>query len=388
MHFKPTATSWIEISKSALENNIRFIQKLLPEQCTFSAVVKGNAYGHDIDVYGPLAYSCGVRHFSVYSIKEAYRLLYAVQENDYTILCLGNLTDTEMSWAIDHNIEFYINNLRSLQLAITTATACRKKAVVHIEIETGMNRTGFELKDFKKVWELIDSRQEYLYVKGLCTHLAGAESITNHERIQGQIKRFELIKADVERMGFTIPQYHLACSAVVLRYPDHIYNLARIGIMQYGFFPNNETFTHYLLRNPEELNPLKRVISWKSRVIDLKEVTAGNYVGYGTSYYTDVDTKVAVIPVGYAYGYARSLSNHGRILINGHIVEVIGTINMNMLTVDVSNLPDVKIGDEVVLIGKQGKQEISVSSFSEFSNQLNYELLARLPLDIDRIVVD
>jgi len=387
MHFKPTATSWIEISRSALENNIQFIKKLLPEHCTFSAVIKGNAYGHDIEVYGPLAYACGLRHFSVYSIKEAYRLLHAVQENDHTTLCLGNLSEEEMCWAIDHNIEFYINNLRSLALAISTAMACKKQAIVHIEVETGMNRTGFEFSALKKVFQLVNSQQQFLHVKGVCTHLAGAESITNNERIQDQIERFESVKSLIAGMGITIPQYHLACSAVVLRYPEHLYDIARIGIMQYGFFPNNETFTHYLLKNPDQLNPLKRVMSWKTRVIDVKEVAAGNYVGYGTSYYTDVDTKVAIIPVGYAYGYARSLSNHGRILINGHIVEVIGTINMNMLTVDVSNLPDVAIGDEVVLIGKQGKQEISVSSFSEFSNQLNYELLARLPLDIDRIVV-
>ncbi len=388
MHFKPTATSWIEVSKSALENNILFIKKLLPEKCIFSAVVKGNAYGHDIEVYGSLAYSCGLRHFSVYSINEAYRLFHTINENDYTILCLGNLNDEEMRWAINHKVEFYINNLRSLDLAIAAAMDCEKKAVIHIEVETGMNRTGLESRGLEEVLELASSHPEYLYVKGVCTHLAGAESINNHERIQNQIERFESVKAAISRKGINVPQYHLACSAVVLRYPEHLYDLARVGIMQYGFFPNNETFIHYHLKNPDQTNPLKRVMSWKSRVIDIKVVAEGNYVGYGTSYYTDVDTKVAVIPVGYAYGYARSLSNHGRILINGHMVEVIGTINMNMLTVDVSNLPDVQIGDEVVLIGKQGKQEISVSSFSEFSNQLNYELLARLPLDIERILVE
>lgn len=387
MHYKPTTTSWIEISQSALKNNIQFIQSILPKLCIFSSVVKGNAYGHDIDIYAPLAYANGIRHFSVYSAQEAYRLKKVIP-SDATILCMGNLTIEEMQWANEQNIEYYINSFKALNNAIEAAKKSNRKAIIHLELETGMNRTGVDLKDYQNIWTLLEANDSWLMVKGICTHLAGAESITNYKRITEQIKRFRKIKKMNINLNIDIPQYHLACSAVAIRYPNQTYDLARIGIMQYGFFPNNETYMHYLLQNPGIENPLKRVMSWKSKIVDIKLVKAGEFIGYGSSYYTNIETKIAIIPVGYAYGYARSLSNHGRILINGHRVEVIGTINMNMLTADISSIPEVNIGDEVVLIGKQDGLEISVSSFSEFSNQLNYELLARLPMDIERKIVD
>lgn len=387
MHYKPSATSWIEISKSALEHNIQFIKGILPADCIFSSVIKGNAYGHDIDIYGPMAYDCGIRHFSVYSAQEAARILKVVS-NDCTILCLGNLDKEEINWANAHGVEYYVNNFPTLENAIASAQQNGNIAKVHIEVETGMNRTGFPIKDLKKVFSIVAAASAYVQIIGICTHLAGAESITNYKRITEQIKRFKNLQLKITQSEMPRPIYHLACSAVAIRYPKQAYDLARIGIIQYGFFPNNETYMHYLLKNPLKENPLRRVISWKSKVVDLKMVKAGEFVGYGTTYYTNVPTKIAIIPVGYAYGYARSLSNHGRILINGVIVDVIGTINMNMLTVDVSILPDVQLGDEAVMIGKQGDQELSVSSFSEFSNQLNYELLARLPMEIERKVVE
>jgi alanine racemase len=163
-------------------------------------------------------------------------------------------------------------------------------------------------------------------------------------------------------------------------------DMARIGIMQYGFWPSRETFINYLSKKSDKSDPLKRVITWKSTIMTKHKVKAGEFVGYGNSYMAENETEVAIIPVGYAHGYSRSLSNQGRVLIHGQRMGVIGMVNMNMLIVDVTNIPDCEIGDEVVLIGKQGDLEISVSSFGELSIQLNYELLTRLPQDIPRIV--
>jgi alanine racemase len=387
MQSKLTPTSWLEISKSALQNNINFIQKMLGKKTIFSSVIKGNAYGHDIEVYSQLAYDCGIRHFSVYSANEAERFLNAIK-GDFTLLILGNLSEEEMFWAIENEVEFYIINLSSLERAINSAKKAKKLAKIHLEFETGMNRTGIDFNDLELAISTFKNNENLLDLKGVCTHLAGAESVTNYKRIEDQIKVFKKIKKRFKIEKNLKPLYHIACSAGVLRYPKYVFDMARIGILQYGFFPNNETFIYYVLKNDIQENPLQRVISWKTKVVEIKNVKAGEFIGYGSSFYTNIPTKIAILPVGYAFGYARSLSNQGKVLINGGREDVIGTINMNMLTIDVTNLPDVKIGDEVVLIGKQGDQEISVSSFSEFSNQLNYELLARLPMDIERIVVE
>ena len=387
MQSKHSSTSWLELSKSALEENIRFIKNILGDDVIFSSVVKGNAYGHDISVYCPLAYECGVRHFSVYSAHEAARVLESVHGN-FQLLILGTIDAQEVVWAVEHDIEFYVINFQSFENAINAAKQTGKKAKIHIEFETGMNRTGFYYKDFKKIIALVLANSELVALVGVCTHLAGAESVTNYKRIADQIKLFRKIKTRLNAETSLQPIYHIACSAAILRYPKNLFDLARIGILQYGFFPNNETFIYYALKHKNQDNPLRRVISWKTKVVDIKTVKPGQFIGYGTSYCTNAETKIAIIPVGYGFGYSRSLSNHGRVLIHGTRQDVIGTINMNMLTVDVTQLDNVQIGDEVVLIGKQGEQEITVSSFSEFSNQLNYELLARLPMDIERRIVE
>jgi alanine racemase len=165
-------------------------------------------------------------------------------------------------------------------------------------------------------------------------------------------------------------------------------DLVRVGILQYGFFPSREVYIEYRQKNRDNPNPLRRLISWKSRIMDIKPIKAGEFVGYGTSYLANDAMRIASIPMGYAQGYARGLSNVGRVLVRGQRVAVVGTVNMNMMMIDVTNVQGVERGDEVVLIGNQGDQEISVSSFGEFSDLLNYELLTRLPEDIPRSIVE
>jgi len=164
-------------------------------------------------------------------------------------------------------------------------------------------------------------------------------------------------------------------------------DLVRIGIMQYGFWSSRETFIGYINGHEDKSDPLKRVICWKSKVMSTKSVKTGEFIGYGTSYLAQRDMKIATIPVGYAHGFSRGLSNQGRVLINGYRVSVIGIVNMNLITVDITNIPETKKGDEAVLIGNQGDLSISVASFSELSNQPDYELLTRLNYNIPRTVV-
>ena len=177
-------------------------------------------------------------------------------------------------------------------------------------------------------------------------------------------------------------------SAAFLRFPKSQYDLVRVGILQYGFWPSVETYIATEGMHENATDPLQRLISWKSRIMNVKEVAKGEYIGYGTSYLATQTTKVAAVPVGYSHGFSRSLSNAGRALVRGTRVGVIGVVNMNVMMLDVSHIPSVEVGDEVVLIGEQGNQSISVSSFSEYSDQMNYELLTRLPQDIPRYITD
>ena len=380
-------TSYLEISKSALEHNYSFLREFVHEGVKISSVVKGNAYGHGIEQFVPLAIQCGVDHFSVFSAQEAYRVAKVAGE-DCTIMIMGYLNSEQIAWAVENDVEFYVFELARLNTAVEIARKTGKKARIHIEVETGMNRTGFENGDLKKVLEILRSNADVLEFVGLCTHYAGPESIANFYRIQKQQQVFAKISKWFASRQMKPQIRHTACSAAAMRYPKTQMDLVRLGIVQYGFFPTREVFVEYISKRRIMENPLKRLLSWKSRVMDVKKVKTGEFIGYGTSYLASSDITIATIPVGYSNGFSRSLSNQGRVLIHGQRVSVLGLINMSMATVDVTGIENVNIGDEVVLIGRQGDLEITVASFSEFSDLVNYELLTRLPAELPRMIVD
>jgi alanine racemase len=247
-----------------------------------------------------------------------------------------------------------------------------------------MNRTGFDLKDISRVAKYLIKEQDYIYFKGLCTHYAGAESIANYYRITKQIETFNKAEEVFKLYGIQPEIKHSACSAASMMFPETRMDLVRVGIIQYGFWPSQEVLVTYLNSKKKKIDPLQRVISWKSEVMSVKRVKSGEFVGYGTSYMAKDNMKIATIPLGYSHGYSRSLSNQGRTLINGKHCGVIGTVNMNMLTIDVTELENVKKGDEVILIGDQENLTLSVASFSDLSNMLNYELLTRISKTIPR----
>lgn len=379
-------TSHINLKKAALKNNLSFIQNLIGEDCKMSSVVKGKAYGHGIEEYVVMAEECGVNHFSVYSTDEAQRV-FNVKNTNTSIMIMGSVDDDGLAWAIDNDIEVWVFDEERLNKALQLAENLRKKAKLHIEIETGMYRTGFENGEIKNVIQTLQGNLEHHTLVGICTHFASAESISNYYRIKEQIKRFKRVLKQFEKATLHPVYRHACCSAALLRFPEMRMDMVRVGILQYGFWPSTETFIDYTQKNKTMDEPLHRIISWKSHVMSVKHVKTGEYIGYGTSYLAQSDTKIGIVPVGYGHGFARSLSNQGRALINGIRMAVIGTVNMNSLAVDLSEVESVKKGDSVTLIGRDGELDVSVASFSEATNQLNYELLTRLPMHIPRIVV-
>lgn len=386
---------YIELSKSAFKKNIEFLRDYIGDDVRFSSVIKGNAYGHGIRPFINMAEQCGIDHFSVFSADEAYKAKEVVSEGS-EIMIMGMIDNEELEWAIENEIGFFVFELDRLKAAAIMAEKVGTPARIHLQLETGMNRIGLSESQLDETVKFIQDNQELFELDGVCTHYAGAESIANYFRINRQIKRFKQLYRRIGHKGLTPKYRHTACSAAALAYPETIMDMVRIGIAQYGFWPSRETYM-YVMKNyysennkhaMERDDPLTRVISWKSRVMSTKAVDVGEFIGYGNVYMTNRAETIATVPIGYSHGFGRNLTNMGRVLINGKRAPVVGLVNMNLITVEVTDIPNVNKGDEVVIIGKQRDNEISVASFSEMSNFLNYEVLTRLPSDLPRYVVE
>ncbi|RZT97365.1 alanine racemase [Ancylomarina subtilis] len=380
-----TESSIITLDEESLQNNVAFLKKKIGKHVIISAVVKANAYGHGIEQIVPLFEKHGINHYSVFSYKEAIRV-YNSLPAPHPIMIMGWISDEDMIDTIKKGIEFFIFNTERLQVALSYAKSLNTKANIHLEAETGMNRSGLNMNELNQAISLIKDNEDYINIAGFCTHLAGAESISNHSRIQKQLKRYQQMLTVLKKNDIN-PQYrHVANSAASFVYPKARMDMVRIGIMLYGFWSSTEVFIQYINNRANKKDPLDRILSWKSQIMSIKEVKCGEFVSYGLSYLAQTNIKTALIPIGYASGYNRSLSNKGIILIQDQICNVIGSVNMNMIIADVSNIPDAKVGDEVVIIGKQNGLEIKVSAFSDISDQLNYEVLAHLSESIKRTV--
>lgn len=383
---KSLQSSRIVLSESALRQNILFLKSRLKPGVRFSSVIKGNAYGHGISSFIPMAERSGVKHFSVFSADEAEGVLKFRSWPETDVMIMGMIRDDELEWAVENGIEFYLFEEERLNKAIEAARKIGNRAKVHLQIETGMNRTGFERDEWKTIFGRVNAHREELELKGICTHYAGAESVANYLRIQNQDSVFR----DALKLASSIfgekPFAHASSSAAFLTYPYKQYDMVRVGIAQYGFWPSREIYMHNLKNRvmDRDHDPLARVMTWKSEVMNTKWVEEGEFIGYGNVYMAGRRMKIATVPVGYTHGFGRNLTNTGFVLIRGERAGVSGLVNMNMITVDVTDIEGAQKGDEVVMIGKQGGDEITVASFGEMTNNLNYEILTRLPASIPR----
>jgi alanine racemase len=377
-------SSRIELSLSALRKNISFIKSKTGPEAVFSSVVKANAFGHGIDPFVPMAEKCGIRHFAVASSHEAFEVIQA-RNLDSRVMIMGILYDTDLEWVIGNEVEFFVYDLQRLEKARDVARKTGKKAVIHLEVETGGNRTGLPEEDIGRAVNFIRRNTEYVRYEGFCTHFAGIESLANQFRIKRQLKKFGNLFSKSTKNGFSPSLRHTACSAAALAFPETVMDLVRIGTSQYGLWPSPDIYNLHLQHTGKlKDSPLTRVLSWKTDIMHVKRIKKDEFVGYGTSYQAEKDMTIAVLPIGYSNGYPRSLSNKGVVLIHGKKAPVVGLINMNVFMVDITSIPEAKPGDEVVLIGRQKNHTITIRSFSEFTNLINNELVSRLPAAIPR----
>ena len=380
-------SSRIELSQSSLTKNINFIKKKVGEGVRVSSVVKANAYGHGILQFVKMAERAGINHFSTASAFEAEEVLEAKSVSS-DIMIMGILYNEDLDWAIENGIEFFVFNYDRLPLILEKAKKLEKPAKVHIEVETGANRTGLPAKEFAKTLTFLKKNSAHVIFKGLCTHFGGAESFANLFKINSQHDRYKAFLKECKQKNILPEIRHIACSAAALAYKDTVYDMVRIGVAQYGFWPSPDIYyTHLQSIGKQSDGALKRIFTWKTDVMDIRDVNAGEFIGYGTSYQATQDMKVAVMPLGYSNGYPRAQSNTGHVLIKGKKAPIVGLINMNLFMVDVSHIGDVIVGDEVVLVGRQNNNTINISSFTQVTQLLNNEMLSRLPSAIPRKIV-
>lgn len=380
-------SSRIELSQSALQNNIDFIRAKAGEGTVISSVVKANAYGHGIQEFVPMAEKCGIRHFAVASSYEAEEVLEA-RTTDADIMIMGILYPEDLPWVIEEEIAYFVYDYPRLERSVEVAAEAGKKARIHLELETGGNRTGMEREQLGPAVDLLKDHPDKLTLEGVCTHYAGIESLSNQFRIQRQQKQFGEMCKEISSAGITPGLRHTACSAAVLAFPETVMDMVRVGTAQYGLWPSPDIYNLHL-RQEERVSdrPLRQVLSWKTDIMHLKRVAEGEFIGYGTAYRAPRGMQVAVIPLGYGNGYDRSLSDGGHVLIRGEEAPIVGTVNMNVFMVDVTDIEDVQIRDEVVLIGCQQDKAISIKSFTEVTDIINNEFVSRLPSAINRRIV-
>jgi alanine racemase len=380
-------SSTIELSQKALTGNINFLKKQVGPNVQISCVIKANAYGHGIEHYLPMAEKAGINHFSVASSREAYKAKEAAKPTT-RIMIMGILYDEDLPWVLKNNVEFYVFHYQRLEKVAVLAKQLGLKARVHLEVETGANRTGLAEKTFAQCLSVLQHNKEYLQFEGLCTHFGGAETFSNDFKIQRQYKRFKTYYKLCQTKKI-LPRYrHLASSAAALSFAASHFEMVRVGVAQYGFWPSPDVYYHHLVQSGKKSETgLRRLFTWKTDVMDVRAVPEGEFIGYGTAYQATRPMTIAVLPLGYSNGYPRGQSNNGHVLIHGKKAPICGLINMNLFMVDVSHIPQTRIGDEVVLIGRQKNNVIKVASFTQSTQLLNQEMMSRLPADIPRKAV-
>jgi alanine racemase len=372
--------SWIEIDASRLRSNIDAFRSAAGSGTSIMAVVKANAYGHGLEAVAPVAAE-RADWLGVNCIDEALTTTRLGIKKPVAIL--GH---TPLEQLDDVATNGYRQVLYRLDVARALSEAARKhrtSARVHLKIETGTNRQGIRLSDLPGfIGEL--ARLPGIDVEGAYTHFANIEDTLDPSFAESQVRKFKEALGILERAGIRPAQIHASATAGTLLYPEMAFSMVRVGIGQYGIWPSRET--QLAARERGKKPSLAPVLTWKTRVAQVKEVQAGDYVGYGLTYRTSRPMKLVVLPIGYYDGYDRKLSNSGRALVHGQPASVIGRVAMNMTMLDVTDI-GADLDDEVVLIGRQGDAEIRVEELAEKTGSIPYEVLARINPLISRVLV-
>jgi alanine racemase len=371
--------TWVEIDRAALLANLHACRQCVGPYCRLLALVKGNAYGHGLLEVARILLEAGVDGLGVEAVGEAATLRTAGLA--CPILLVGPVPAANIPLLVSHRLTPMLTSLEQVRSvgAFTCQTACALD--VHLKFDTGMHRQGIMRHELPELLDVL-AKCPGLQVCGVATHLARADEAEHPEWSRRQLERFHEVVTVLAAAGIHAPIRHAANSAAALLWPEARLDMVRLGIALYGFWPSPA-----VQKRCTDRVTLQPVLTWKTRVAAVKGVPAGCPVGYNASYTTVRPSRLAVLPVGYYDGYSRSLSNRGQVLIRGARAPVCGRVSMNLMTVDVTPIPDVQPGDEVVLLGRQGQATITAEDMADWLGTIHYEVTTRINPLIPRLVV-
>jgi len=376
--------TWVELSKSALVNNVKTLARMAGGRMT-AVSVKANAYGHGLtEIVGLLKDMDEVAYLTVHSLEEAV----ACRESGWKkkIMVLGPLPLVGIAAVIEYDLEPVVFTREALAALGKISDKMKKKVPTHLKLETGTHRQGITEKELPAFAALY---QKYPYLKkplGASMHFANIEDTTVHEYAEYQLKNFNRLVKMMAGLGIKPKIRHTASSAALILFEHTRFELVRPGIAVYGHWPSKETYLSYRLEGGAN-NIFQPVLTWKTSVTQIKDVPADSFIGYGCTYRTTTPTRLAVLPVGYCDGYDRALSNRAYVLIKGRRAPVRGRVCMNLMMVDITDIGGVKLEDEVTLIGRDGSERITAEQLADWQGTINYEILSHISQALSRNVI-
>lgn len=368
--------TYIELDLEALAHNVRAIREHLPEGTEVMAVVKANAYGHGAIPIARAALKAGASRLAVALLEEGLELRRAGIE--VPILVLGYTDPGTLPYAQRERIAVSIFTEDQVERAIPHLSPQFPPLLTHLKVDTGMHRIGFLSPEsfLRTAKRIVDS--EVMVLDGLFSHFSMADDPTSDYSVT-QYRRFQEWMERLKREGIRPKTIHINNSAGSLRFPAWGHTMVRFGISLYGLYPSEAV-------EKEGILPLQPVLSLKTQIVQVKELPAGEPVSYGGTYVTSVPSRIATLPIGYGDGVDRRLSNRGFVLVHGRRAPIIGRVCMDQCMIDVTAIPDVKVGDEAVLIGRQGTEEIRADDIASLLGTINYEVVTRLSARLPRLV--
>ncbi|TDJ00399.1 MAG: alanine racemase [Caldithrix sp.] len=367
MSFRAT---WAEINLGAIAHNLQEIKKKVAP-AEIMAVIKADAYGHGLKEVARVALENNARYLGVSAVEEGVQLR---KQTTTPILVFGGFFENQIKACLEHDLELTLFDFERAGALSKQAQASGNSAKVHIKVDTGMTRVGVH---WQESLDFICRVSELRYVKivGIYTHFASADA-KDKSFAKTQLQRFQKVLTELEMRNIQIPLKHTANSGAILDLPESYFDMVRPGVSIYGYYPSFEA--------TESIN-LQPAMSFKSQVVAVKQVESGTKISYDSTYETVKQTKIVTVPVGYADGYNRLLSNQGEVLIRGKRYPVVGQVCMDFIMVDIGLENDIQTGDEVVLLGCQGDEEISIYEICEKLNTIPYEFTCMISSRVPRV---
>jgi alanine racemase len=370
----PLRPAWVEIDLGCLRRNLQLIRRDLPGAVKLLAVVKDEAYGHGAVDVARIALEEGASFLGLSTLEEAMTLRH--HGIIAPLLLLGERQEPELPWCVEHNLTVCVNEPHTVRQLARVAAKAGKRVPVHVKINTGMSRYGVRWDEALTLIEQIRGEKSLL-LEGVMSHFSQSDE-TDKSFANLQISRFDEVVRVLAEKGIQFKHQHLCNSGGFLDLPHAHRDMVRVGILMYGIFPSS------VCRRIEGIQP---VMSVKARIAAIQKLKPGEVVGYGMRYTAPSERRIAVLPIGYGDGFPR-VRNLGGALIHGKRAPLIGGIAMDALMVDITEIPEAKMWDEAVIMGRQGSEEITVHDLAKLKNSVSYEVLTSWRLRLRRKCVN